>query len=227
MKGENWKLVEIYRNSKLRLFCKKSIKISPRKENKNYSSYKIMDSNEEIILLNIIHLTSAMYKDEESRNERARTTSDELRKIEEEIFGDSEYKSIVMGDFNLQPYSRGISGIWGFNATMSIPKAKRKIRLIGGEKKFYYFNPTWHLMGRNQMIQGTYYLDSNQQDLSMFWYSFDEVLIRPCFIDKFNWDFFSIVERTKDFNFISNHKINKKDFSDHLPIKFEIIEEKE
>ncbi len=73
------------------------------------------------------------------------------------------------------------------------------------------------------MVQGTYYVDNDQQDLSMFWYSFDEVLIRPYFIDKFNWEYFGVIEKTESYNLISDHKINKTLFSDHLPLKFEIL----
>lgn len=55
------------------------------------------------------------------------------------------------------------------------------------------------------------------------WYSFDELLIRPYFIDRFNWDYFGIIEKTDNYNFVSNSKIDKYNYSDHLPIKFEIM----
>jgi len=77
-------------------------------------------------------------------------------------------------------------------------------------------------MGENKVVQGTYYNDSDRQDLSVFWYSYDEVLIRPYFIDRFIWDSFYIIEKTQNFEFIKNKKINKKDYSDHLPLTFEI-----
>ena len=184
--------------------------------------YKVI--NEGITwLLNIVHLTSAMYKDKNARNRRADNVSDVIRKIEEDLFRADVYKSIVVGDFNLQPYSQGIAGVFGFNATMSISNARRYYRNIDGEKRYFYFNPMWKLMGDNKLVQGTYYVDSDQQDLSMFWYSFDEVLIRPYFIDKFNWEYFGVVESTVDYTFMKDYKINKTMFSDHLPLKFEII----
>lgn len=78
-------------------------------------------------------------------------------------------------------------------------------------------------MGDNKNVQGTYYNSSDKQDKSIFWYSFDQLLIRPYLIDKFNWDYFDIIERTESYDFIKNEVIDKTDYSDHLPLKFEII----
>lgn len=128
-----------------------------------------------------------------------------------------------VGDFNLQPYSRGVSGIYGFNATMSAGKAMKKLRIVDGEVKYFYFNPIWKLMGDNRIVQGTYYSNSDQQGKSIFWYSYDQLLIRPFFIERFNWDYFDIVEQTKSYQFIRNEVIDKHHYSDHLPLKFEIL----
>ena len=49
------------------------------------------------------------------------------------------------------------------------------------------------------------------------------ILIRPYFIDRFDWDYFGIIEKTDNYNFVSNAKIDKSNYSDHLPIKFEIM----
>lgn len=134
-----------------------------------------------------------------------------------------EYKSIIVGDFNLQPYSRGVSGIYGFNATKSASKAMKKSRIVDGERKYFYFNPIWKLMGDHRVVQGTYYSNSDQQGKSIFWYSFDQILIRPFFIEKFNWNYFDIVEQTKSYRFVRNGVIDKHHYSDHLPLKFEIL----
>jgi len=219
--GEDWKLIEIYPIGNLKLFSKQMIDISVIKEDKHFSSYKIIEK-EVTLLLNIVHLTSGLHKDEPARNRRADNVSDLIRKLEEDIFHADEFRSIVVGDFNLQPYSQGVAGVFGFNATMSITKARKQYRKVENEKRYFYFNPTWKLMGDNKLVQGTYYTDNDQHDLSMFWYSFDEVLIRPYFIDKFNWEFFGVVERTTEYSFIKGHKINNIAFSDHLPLKFEI-----
>ena len=132
---------------------------------------------------------------------------------------------MVMGDFNLQPYSYGIIGALGFNATMSMYKAKKKKRIVDGEECLFYFNPMWSLMGKNGIAQGSYYCGDDQQDKSLYWYSFDEVLLRPSLIDYFSWDYFDYIVEISGERLLTEEKINKEDFSDHLPIKFEIKED--
>lgn len=222
LQAQEWKVLEICPEADIRVLAKRNIHISVQKEDKRYASYKIFEG-EEIYLFNVVHLSSPMYLEENARDQRAVNISRVLRKIEEGVFADSECKSIVVGDFNLQPYSLGISSVHGFNATMSITKAKKRIRKVEDEPKLFYFNPTWKLMGDNKIVQGTYYNSSDQQEKSIFWYSFDELLIRPYFIDRFNWDYFGIIEKTDNYNFVSNSKIDKYNYSDHLPIKFEIM----
>lgn len=221
MQSQEWRVLEVCPKAPMRVLAKAGIKISVHTEEKRFSSYRIKE-NKEVYLLNVVHLPSPIYLEEPARDMNAMRISQLLEKVEENIFSDLEYKSIVVGDFNLQPYSLGVSGVNGFNATMSIAKAKKKFRKTEEGIKLFYFNPTWKLMGENKLVQGTYYNNSDQQAKSLFWYCFDQLLIRPCFIDKFNWVFFEIIEKTENHNFIRNTSIDKANYSDHLPIKFEI-----
>lgn len=222
LNDQDWKLVEICPVSDIKLLAKWDIRIGVHQEAKRFSTYKLYNEND-LYLLNVLHLDSAMYKDEYARSQKATNISQILRKTEESMFKNQEYKTITIGDFNLQPYSQGVIGYYGFNATMSKSKAKNISRKVDDEQKYFYFNPMWKLMGDNRLVQGTYYNNSDQQDQSMFWYTFDQLLIRPFLIDKFNWDFFEIIEGTRNYSFIRNGIINKKQYSDHLPLKFEIL----
>lgn len=222
LNNQDWKLVEICPVSDTKLLAKRDIRILVHEESKRFSTYKLYNEND-LYLLNVLHLDSAMYKDEYARSQKATNISQILRKTEESMFKNEEYKTITIGDFNLQPYSQGVIGYYGFNATMSKSKAKNISRKVDDEQKYFYFNPMWKLMGDNRLVQGTYYNNSDQQDRSMFWYTFDQLLIRPFLIDKFNWDFFDIIEGTRNYSFIRNGIINKTQYSDHLPLKFEIL----
>ena len=106
---------------------------------------------------------------------------------------------------------------------MSASHAAKKTRKIDGRTTYLYFNPIWALMGANKLVQGSYYNSGDKDDHAIYWYSFDSVLLRPCYIDKFNWDYFEIIEKTENHNFVPNTTIDKEKYSDHLPIKFEII----
>lgn len=221
--GQNWKLIEICARGDTKVLAKQSICIMPHAEEKHYSVYKI-NSDTDLQLLIILHLPSAMHLEECARNRIAENISRILQKIEEELFASKTFKSIIVGDFNLQPYSEGVAGVDGFNATKSMTKALQNTRLVDGENKYFYFNPVWKLMGENKLVQGTYYNSSDSQRKSIYWYSFDEVLIRPYFIKSFNWNYFDIIEKTTSHNFVPNTTIDKEKYSDHLPLKFEIVE---
>lgn len=217
------RLVEIYPdNSNIKLLAKNPIKITPKKESDHFSVYKIWYGGD-LLLLSILHLCNGMYKEESARNFRASLICQQIEKIEDEVYGERERKGLVIGDFNLQPYSYGIAGVLSFNATMSIEKAKKVYRKIGVEKRRFYYNPVWDLMGKNNLVQGSYYNDSDGQDKSIFWYAYDEVLLRPYLIDRFNWDNFKYITKTKNRSFLIRKSIDKKKYSDHLPLKFEII----
>lgn len=220
--GYRWKTVEVCPGPDIRLLAKREVSISVHIEDKRFSSYKLF-SGQTMYLLHVVHLHSSLHLAESARYDKILNVSRVLKKIEDDLFRNEEYKSMIVGDFNLQPYSRGVSGIYGFNATMSACKAMKKSRIVDGETKYFYFNPVWKLMGDNRNVQGTYYNNNDQQGKSIFWYSFDQLLIRPYFIEKFNWNYFDIVEQTKDFQFIRHEVIDKHQYSDHLPLKFEIL----
>lgn len=222
MKGYFMKSVEICpENNDIKVLAKDSINISPKEENKRFSTYQIRHKGE-LFLLSVLHLDSGLYKEENARNKRAERISKQIEKIEYEVYGDDERKGIVIGDFNLQPYSDGIMNVFSFNATMSISKAKKLYREVDNEKCWFYFNPVWKLMGDNTLVQGSYYNNEDGQDKSIFWYAYDAVLLRPYFIDRFNWDNFRYVFKTEKHSLLNIETINKKEYSDHLPILFEI-----
>lgn len=220
---EEWKDVQISTTNDIRVLVKKEINIIPFKEDSHYSIYKIKKNDEINSILVVVHLLSKMSKSNEAQYNRANDIAREIEKYEEEIFGNITKKTIVVGDFNMQPYEAGICSGYGFNATMSENHALKITRKIDGKEKYLYFNPMWSLMGAHKKVQGSYYSSNNKDDHAIYWYSFDAVLLRPHFINKFNWNYFEIVERTKTHNFVPHTTIDKNNYSDHLPIKFEII----
>lgn len=225
-KNDNlWVQSAIKPEGNIAAYAKKDISIIPFEENKHYSVYKIKTSSN-LLLLTVLHFPSAMYQDEGRRSAFAQNINQQLVRLEEEAFDNNEYKSIVIGDFNLQPFSFGVSDALAFNATMSKEKAKKINRKMDGIDCYYYYNPTRKLYAGKNEAQGSYYCDNDQQGKSMFWYMFDEVLIRPALINAFNDDYFSIVTTQNGEKMANSNGIYGNIFSDHLPIKFEIMEDK-
>ena len=175
----------------------KKLKVIVFQEEWRYSVYKITEGLQDYLLF-VVHLSSPMYSDEKKRNWQASVLSQDFRKLEEECNEERRkqklplYDTIIAGDFNLHPFSDGIISMYGFNAVLDINKAKKGIRSCDGEKIKFYYNPMWKLMGKNDLTLGTYYSDTDNGGCSFYWYTFDQVLIRPELIDRFVWEEFEI-----------------------------------
>lgn len=215
------------KNKGLMLFSGEAVKVCAYKEEKHFSVYKVHDVRWNYLLV-VLHLTSAMFKNESARAQKTNIISREINKLEElckeeaKKAGENDYGTIVAGDFNLQPFSDGIIGVYGFNAVMDINIAKRISRIVDNQQMRFYYNPMWHIMGSHDNIPGTYYSYSDQEDKSFYWYTHDQVLLRPELIDSFIWTEFGIVKRIGAKDLILSGKIYKERYSDHLPIKFEV-----
>lgn len=203
------------------------IHFSVYKEEKYFRAYKVYGKEKNYFLV-VTHLTSPMYSSETARSQRACDLAREIEKLEGSCNADAEcegkqpYHTIVVGDFNLHPFSAGIIGIHGFNAVMDPDKALEESRKLNRKEFKFYYNPMWDLMGKRGKALGTYYRGADQDDNSFYWYTFDQVLIRPGLIDDFIWDEFEIIERIKDDPLLKGTKIHSAKYSDHLPVKFAI-----
>lgn len=196
------------------------------KEDKHVSLFKVHEKKRNYLLA-AVHFSSAMYKSEESRGKRADDLAGFIENQEKDCnkergISEEEYQTIVVGDFNLHPFSSGIIGCHGFQAVYDIRAAKKGSRIVEDEERRFYYNPMWDIMGKHSGIMGTYYCESDQDDRSFYWYTFDQVLIRPILIERFVWDEFAVITEISGKTLLQNGKINKKTYSDHLPIKFEI-----
>ena len=204
------------------VFHLKQVRIELMKQAGHYSAYKV-HNNDSIYLMFVVHLLSGRFKNESARVTRLTRISQLFEKIEEELYEGEEFRSFVIGDFNLQPFSTGIIGSMSFNATFSMYRAKKDgMRIVDQEKRRFYFNPMWRLMGKNEDALGTYYSSSDEGDNSFYWYTWDQVLIRPALIDRFDFEQLAIINSVGSKPLVTQNQVVSREFSDHLPIKFEI-----
>lgn len=130
--------------------------------------------------------------------------------------------SIVVGDFNMNPFDEGMISALGFNAVMCPNVAQKKSRKVLGEQRKFYYNPMWHIMGNKESVcKETYYYSTSTK--SYYWYTYDQVLLRPELIKNFSIDKLNIINEINGMSLLTKSNIpNKKEISDHLPLKFEI-----
>lgn len=175
------------------------------------------------LLLALIHAPSNLYS---SDSDRRIYFSEFYKDIENCEKLSSISNSVVLGDLNSNPYEDSIISAGALHSIPYKEEAIKEKRTVNGVQYNTFYNPSWRLLFQNKPPYGTYYYSSSKY-LNRFWNVFDQVIIRPCLIDAFVDDSLFIVSKIKDVSLLkAGYKPNKKTYSDHLPIVFELKEEK-
>ncbi len=143
--------------------------------------------------------------------------SGEFRKfVEDKESSLKNDRTVIIGDFNMNPYDQGMTSVCAINSVMSKRIAQNESRTYHGEKRQFFFNPMWYFLGHPFHVNGTLYY--NNPNYSVYWGLFDQILVRPVLMDCLSHRSVQIVSKIKDQNLLTNkYNIDKK-FSDHLPI---------
>lgn len=214
----HFEIENIVPNSRILILHKIKGNMKVIKESKFYSVFKLKDNDEEILVF-ALHLPSQYAQEKSDLNMYASQIIREFQQIEEEY---NNYKSIVVGDFNMNPFDEGMVSALGFNAVMCPNIAKKKSRKVLGKEYKFYYNPMWHIMGNdNNICKGTYYYPNSTK--SYYWYTYDQIILRPELINKFNIDKLNIITNINGKSLVTKSNLpDKSTISDHLPIKFSI-----
>lgn len=185
------------------------------------SHYTIQLINGKDILC-CVHLNSKLHAGHEGYREVLidRIVRD-IQKIEQEVGTEN---SIVVGDFNINPYEASCIDARYFHGIPVCIEAERKSRTVAGNEYFMFYNPMWNLLGDFQKPYGTYYYNEGGTQ-NTYWNIFDQVIFRPALKERFLKDSLKILTETKTKYLLDSNGHPDKSISDHLPIIFEIAEE--
>ena len=165
------------------------------------------------VLLVAVHLPSKLHMNDSEQVIHSVRVSQEIDKAEARI---GHENSLVMGDFNMNPFETGIVAADGFHAVMDRQIALKEERTVQGEKRKFFYNPMWSRLGDASVgPAGTYFYSGGH--VSYFWNSFDQVLLRPNLLQYFSPDQLTVLDSIGGKSLMSNHKIDTS-ISDHLPI---------
>lgn len=163
------------------------------------------------ILLGSVHLLDAMNYDHGDQADEARTISERLREVED---GRKHRRTLLIGDFNMNPYHPGMLRTSGFNAVMCARVAAREQRRIGDREYPYFYNPMWGLFGdRTPGPPGTFFRANERT--TPYWHMLDQVLIRPVLLSRARLDVRIIMT---DQLATAAGRPDSQRASDHLPI---------
>jgi len=238
--SSNDMLISLNKNSSKYFFCKsnnRKISIYTSFDSKLFKHH-VTDSEfvslvefnfiDKSILFGALHLPSKLTATtSEKRSFTVRNILREIDKVEGQL-GCSD--TILVGDFNMNPFEDGMVQPDCFNAAMCRTIASANTRSVNGSgmgKSIdykYFYNPRWSFMGDlSKYTPGTYYFYGNDYENHYRWNMLDQILIRPSLIGNLVESSLEIID--KDINGVSLiNETNKTRVSsqqcDHLPVFF-------
>lgn len=168
-----------------------------------------------------VHFHSKMSWTEVSQTLECANLSNNITKIEN---SSKCYDTILLGDFNMNPFDAGIVAANGINAIPDLDYAfnNTKGREIDGTKYKFFYNPMWNFFGDFKGSLGTHYYRVPGH-VSHEWNIFDQVIIRPSLKKYLAKDFVNIITNIAGDSLTSSfNRPDKKNYSDHLPIVFKL-----
>lgn len=172
------------------------------------------------VLLATAHLPSKLYWSAESQ---AFECVELARSIDAEEQTAGHRRTILVGDFNMNPFETGLVSSVGLNSVMSRRVASRKTRTVQGREYRFFYNPMWrHFGDAGSDTAGSYYYDAAEH-VNYYWNMFDQVLLRPELAEHFDPTRLSIVRAVGALSLVGlDGRPEPANGSDHLPILFEV-----
>src|SRR5258708_19475778 len=96
------------------------------------------------LLIVAVHLPSKLYQTDDDQAFYARRLSEEISEQEKEI---GHNRTMVIGDFNMDPFETGMILADGLHAVMDKNIAKDRNRNVRGKSYPLFYNPMWSRLG--------------------------------------------------------------------------------
>lgn len=172
------------------------------------------------ILLAATHLPS---KQDWSDESQILLCAELIRLIEESEERVGHKRTVLVGDFNMNPFEAGVVAASGLHAVMTKDIAEKKNRTVQGKQYNYFYNPMWgHFGDATEGPAGTYYYRRAELRV-LFWNMYDQVLIRPDLLSHFQSEKLKILSGYRSQSFLSTKGIpDRAVASDHLPLLFKL-----
>ena len=210
-----YRIIEhIEENYDIAVLTKDHLDIFYSREKQRYCLLKIGSGFD--INLAVVHLNSKLHSSGQSYRDG------DIEGIISDLFIEelkyNNQNSLVVGDFNDDPYSAAMTGWHGFNAVFFKSSVGNGYR-IGHDRrrKDVFYSPMIHMLRDSNdpsVAKGTYYFNKD-------WLCYDQVLMKLPLVQKFILDKACFISSIDETNLVNNHKPTKT-ISDHIPLYFEI-----
>jgi hypothetical protein len=199
-------------------------------ESSHYTFRRIRLPNLPEFLLAEVHFPSKLYPSSESQTTATVEFGRELRNVEQEI---GHKRTLLVGDFNMNPFEPGLIAAEGLNAVMTRQIAFKSERTVRQSSYPFFYNPMWgHFGDSTHLVRppghedrepaGTCYFRA-KESCWYFWNMYDQVLLRPDLLSSFRNETLKILVTDGESSFINARGLpSTEEFSDHLPITFSL-----
>jgi endonuclease/exonuclease/phosphatase family metal-dependent hydrolase len=183
-----------------------------KRDGGKYTTFELNTPGAAPVLLVVLHLPSKLYRTPDDQLLISTTIRQEIEEIETQC---GHTNTLVIGDFNMNPFDKGMISVSAFNALPCARIAKNGSRTFDGRSYKYFYNPSWNLLGDRNDTPGTYF-HRTPSGLSHYWNTLDQVIVRPSLSDAIDKQTFRALISAGGKSLISNDRL--PDCSDHLPI---------
>jgi exonuclease III len=183
---------------------------------KRWTGYEIDIPQRLKINLFAVHFPSKVNWSEDSLALECVNFANDIKSMETKV---GHKNSVLIGDFNMNPFEAGILSANGLNAIQDLLYSKTaKGRVVNDNHHDFFYNPMWNFFGDYKKPLGTHY-HRNSGNVSNEWSILDQIIIRPDLSDLINKDSIKIISKIKkvDLGRYFNRP-NDKEYSDHYPI---------
>jgi hypothetical protein len=188
---------------------------------KRFDFYELALPGRTGVVLGAAHLPDKRsWRHDESQAAEAEALVRQLQELEAAA---GHARSLVVGDFNMNPFEPGMVKASGMNAVMARDVASREKRKVLDREYPYFYNPMWgHFGERGGGPPGSYYYD-NSEHVTYYWNIFDQVLLRPALLSLFKDEDVRILTEDAGRSLLSARgRPDKSSGSDHLPLLFRL-----
>lgn len=202
----------ISEDNRFHCFCRNSALDLTEVHKGNRTSVRNFKLASTQVLLVLVHGVDIRNYDSENRQAFLQNLMVDLQLVKKERHN----RLILIGDFNMNPYERGMNQAMGLNAMMTRTCVTPGQRTSMGKEYDLYYNPMWSLFGDgSEGPAGTFYDRSNQGPYG--WSMLDQVVFSHSIVNEF--ENVRIMTHAGDIS-LTDEKghPNSKTASDHLPI---------
>lgn len=210
------RILAVQDDRKVTLISKTTFSVTTVQQQNRYNIYNVKTAVKDYILV-AVHLEDRRNYESAERMETIRSLVSDIEQTEELLKCSN---TIVIGDFNANPYDAELLSKYAFNAVLFksiIDKSELTYPKSSKRKRFY--NPILHYISEDTEMYGSFYYEKGH--MTPYWHCLDQVLVRKDLVNSVNHVEYLKRINTKDLlqNTIPNRKI-----SDHLPLSVNLRE---